>query len=59
MGDFNAQIGKRINPAKTGTGKFGLELRNETGDTLIEWESIQKVQNHEYHVQKKAGRRAT
>ena len=33
MGDFNAQIGKRTNPMETATGKFGLGLRNERGDT--------------------------
>ena len=31
-GVFNAQIGKRTNPVETGT--FGLELRNERGDSL-------------------------
>ena len=36
MGDFNTQIGKRTNPLETATGKFGLELRNERGDTLVE-----------------------
>ena len=36
MGDLNAQIGKRTNPMETATGKFGLELRNERGDTLVE-----------------------
>ena len=35
-GDFNAQIGKRTNPVETATGTFGLELRNERGDTLVE-----------------------
>ena len=30
IGDFNAQIEKRNNPMKTATGKFGLEMRNET-----------------------------
>ena len=27
----------RTNPTETGTGKFGLELRNERGNTLVEW----------------------
>ena len=49
MGDFNVQIGKRTNRMETATGKFGLELRNERGDTMVEW-STKKVQNHEYHV---------
>ena len=26
---------KRTNPVETATGKFGLELRNERGDTLV------------------------
>ena len=34
MGDFNAQIEKRTNPMERATGTFGLELRNERGDTL-------------------------
>ena len=37
MADFNAQIGNRTNPIEAATGKFGLELRNERGDTLVEW----------------------
>ena len=36
MGDFNAQIGKRTSPVETAMGKFGFELRNERGDTLVE-----------------------
>ena len=36
MGDFNPQIGKRTKAMETATGKFGLELRNERGDTLAE-----------------------
>ena len=42
MGDFNAQIGKRTNPMKTTTGKFGLEMRNERGDALVEWATSRK-----------------
>ena len=45
MGDFNAQIGKRTNPMRTAKGKFGLELRNERGDTLVEWAT---PKDHEY-----------
>ena len=30
------------------TGKYGLELINERGDTLVEWATSRK--NHEYHV---------
>ena len=37
MGDFNAQIGKRRNTIETVKGTFVLELRNERGDTLVEW----------------------
>ena len=50
MGDFNAQILKRTNPIETATGKFGLELRNERGITLVEWDKIKKAQNHECYV---------
>ena len=42
MGDFYAEIGKRTNPMETATGKFGLELRNERGDTLVEWVTPRK-----------------
>ena len=37
---------------ETVTGKFGLELRNERGDTLVEWETSRKIQYHEYYVPK-------
>jgi len=43
IGDFNAQIEKRKNPLKTATGKFGLELRNKRGDTLVKWATAKKV----------------
>ena len=44
MGDFNAQIGKRTNPMETATGKYGLELTNERGNTLVEWATSRKKQ---------------
>ena len=34
IGDFNGQIGKRPNPMESATGRFGLELRKEGGDTF-------------------------
>ena len=42
IGDFNAQIGKRTIPMETATGTFELELRNERGDTLVEWTTPRK-----------------
>ena len=42
MGDCNAQIGKRTNPMEMATGRFGLERRNEKGDTLVEWATLRK-----------------
>ena len=37
MGDFNAQTRKTTYPMETATAKFGFELRNESGDTFVEW----------------------
>ena len=54
MGDFNAQIGKRTNPMETARSKFGLGLKKETGDTLVEWATSRKYNNHEYHVREKS-----
>ena len=59
MGDFNAQIGKRTNPMERATGKFALELRNERGDTLVEWTTPRKYKTMNTIFQKKAGRRGT
>ena len=55
MGDFNAQIGKRTNPMEM--GKFGIELRNERGDTLVEWTTSRKYKILNTMFQKKAERR--
>ena len=57
MGDFIGQMGKRTNPSETVTGKFGLGLRNERGDTLIEWATSRKHKIMNTMFQKKAGRR--
>ena len=54
--DFSAQIGKRTNPMETATGKFGLDLRNESADTLAERATSRKYKTI---FQKKAGRRWT
>ena len=56
MGDFNAQIEKRANPMETATDKFGLGLRNERGDTLVEWATSRKYKIINTMFQKKAGR---
>ena len=56
MGDFNAQIGKRTNTIETATGIFGLELRNERGDTLVEWATLRKYKIMNTMFQKKAER---
>ena len=55
MGDFSAQIGKLINLMETGTCNFGLELRKDRGDTLVEWATPRKYKK--YDVKKKAWRR--
>ena len=59
IGDFSAQIGKRTNSMETAMGKFGLELRHERGDTLVERATSRKykIMNTMFH--KKAGRRWT
>ena len=36
MGDINAQTGIRTKPMETATGKFGLEIKNERDDTLVD-----------------------
>ena len=59
MGNFNALIGKRINPIEMATGKFGLELNKERGDTLVEWATSRKYNIMNTIFQKKARRRWT
>ena len=44
---------------ETRTGKFGLELRNETDDTLVEWATSRKYKIMNTIFQKKAGKRWT
>ena len=44
---------------ETATGKIGLELRNERGDTLVELATSRKYKNLNTMFQKKAGRRWT
>jgi len=56
VGDFNTQIGKRTNPIETATGKFGVELKNERGDTLVEWATSSKYKILNAMFQKKATR---
>ena len=57
MGYFNAQVGKRTNPMEMATDQFGLELRNERGDTLVEWATSRKYNIMNTMFQKRAGRR--
>ena len=59
MGHFTLQIGKRANPMETAMGKCGRELRNESGDTLVEWAKLRKNKITNTMFQKKAGRRWT
>ena len=42
MGDFKAQIEKRKKHVETATSKFGLELGNKRGDTLVKWATSKK-----------------
>ena len=42
---------------ETTTGKFGLELGNERGDTLVEWATSRKYKIMNIMFQKKPGRR--
>ena len=55
MGDFNAQIVKITNFMQATTGKFGLCLRKERGDTLVEWATSRKYKLINTIFQKKAG----
>ena len=59
MGDFNAETGERTNPLETATGTFGLELRNERGDTLLELATTRRYKIMNTMFQKEAGRRWT
>ena len=33
---FRVQMGKRTNPKETGTDKFGLEVGNEGGESIVD-----------------------
>ena len=57
MGNFNAQIGKRTKYMETAMGEFVLELRNKSGDTLVEWATLRKYKIMNTMFPKKAGRR--
>lgn len=59
MGDFNAKVGKRTNTSETMTGIFGLGNRNERGDTLVEWATLEKYKIMNTMFQKKEKRRWT
>ena len=58
-GDFNAQIGEKTNPMVTASAEFGLELRNERGDTLAECATSRKYKIMNTMFRKKPGRRWT
>ena len=59
MGHFDAQMGKSTNRKETAMGKFGHELRNERGDSLVECATSKKYKIINTIFQKKAGRRWT
>ena len=59
MGHFDAQMGKSPNRKETAMGKFGHELRNERGDSLVECATSKKYKIINTMFQKKAGRRWT
>ena len=59
MGDFNAEIRKTTYPMETATAKFGFELRNESGDTFVEWARSRKYKSLNTMFKKKTGRRWT
>ena len=58
MGYFNAQIGKRTNTMETQLANL-LELRNERGNTLVEWTTPRKYKIMNTMLQRKARRRWT
>ena len=49
----------RINPTGTATGKCGLEIRNETFNTLVDWATSRKYNIMNTVFRKKAGKRCT
>ena len=57
--DGRLQIGKRTTPTETATGTFGLELRNERGNTLVEWATTRTYKIMNTMFQKTAGSRRT
>ena len=59
MGDFNAKVGGQTNTSERATGCFGLGLRNERGDTLVEWATSKNFKIMNTQFQKKAGSRWT
>ena len=59
MGDFNAKVGGQTHISERATGLFGLGLRNEREDTLVEWATSNNVKVMNTKFQKKAGRRLT
>ena len=59
MGDFNAKVGGQTNTSERATGCFGLDQRNERGDTLVEWATSKNLKIMNTQFQNKAGRRWT
>ena len=42
MVDFNAQVGKQANPARTATAKFGQQMKIVGGNTFVTWETLRQ-----------------
>ena len=58
-GDFSAQVKKRSNPIEVATGTFGLEMRNERGDIMVEWVTTRRYKIMNTIFQREAWRRWT
>ena len=59
IGNVNAEIGYKNKPYGNGKDKFGLELKKERGDTLVEWAISRKYKIMNTMLQKKESRRWT
>ncbi|XP_056645799.1 uncharacterized protein LOC130451025 [Diorhabda sublineata] len=59
MGDFNAKIRKQTNMSEVAIGSFGINGRNERGQTLIDFLHNQKLYVMNSFFQKKLHRRWT
>ena len=59
MGDFNAKVGGQTNTSERATGCFGMDQRNERGDTLLEWVTSKNFKIMNKQFQKNVERRWT